>query len=425
MHHISHLALAASLISSALTSPVDVTGKKTVSIADIKGKKTFSVEQVLAKKQQMQAPALSMLKTYAKFSGTAPVQLKAAAAAIQAGTVQATPQNYDMSYLCPVSVGGQTLNLNFDSGSADLWVYSTLQPTSQQSGHSIYDPSKSSTSQLLVGNTWSIKYGDGSSASGNVYADKVIIGAVTATSQAVEAATSVSDSFLKDVNNDGLVGLSFSNINTVSPNQQKTFFDTVKSTLALPLWTANLKKGAPGTYDFGYIDSSKYSGKITYVDVNSASGFWQFTADGYQIGSSSTVSSSFVAIADTGTTLMYLPSSSVTAYWAQVTGSGYDKNQGGYTFPCSSTLPDFNLVVGGNKFTVPGSYMNYAQISYTTCFGGLQQNTGLSFSILGDIFLKSQFVVFSEVGGKASLGIAAMYNGTPGEDDGDEWECED
>ncbi|CAD0106417.1 unnamed protein product [Aureobasidium uvarum] len=425
MHFNSHFALVASLVSSALASPVDVSSKRTVSIADIKGKKTFTVQQVLAKKQEMLAPALSMLNTYAKFSATPPTQLKAAGAAIQAGTVQATPQNYDMSYLCPVSVGGQMLNLNFDSGSADLWVYSSLQPSSQQSGHSIYDPSLSSTSQLLVGNTWSIKYGDGSTASGKVYADKVIVGSVTATSQAVEAATSVSQSFLNDKNNDGLVGLSFSNINTVSPNQQKTFFDTVKGSLALPLWTANLKKGAPGTYDFGYIDSSKYSGKITYVNVNSASGFWQFTADGYQIGSSSTVSSSFVAIADTGTSLMYLPSSFVTAYWGQVTGAGYDSNQGGYTFPCTSALPDFNLVVGGNKFTVPGSYMNYAQISYTTCFGGMQQNTGLSFSILGDIFLKSQFMVFSEVGGQATLGFAAMYNGTPGEGDGDEWDCED
>ncbi|KAI4785261.1 aspartyl protease, partial [Aureobasidium sp. EXF-8845] len=284
MHFNLNFALVASLVSSAVASPVDVSGKKTVSIADIKGKKTFTVQQVLAKKQAMQAPALSMLRTYAKYSAAPPTQLKAAGAAIQAGTVQANPQHYDMSYLCQVSVGGQMLNLNFDSGSADLWVYSTLQPSSQQSGHSIYDPSKSSSSQLLVGNTWSIKYGDGSSASGKVYADKVIIGAVTATSQAVEAATSVSSSFLSDVNNDGLVGLSFSNINTVSPSQQRTFFDSVKGSLAMPLWTSNLKKGAPGSYDFGYIDSSKYSGKITYVDVNSGSGFWQFTADGYQVG---------------------------------------------------------------------------------------------------------------------------------------------
>jgi hypothetical protein len=61
--------------------------------------------------------------------------------------------------------------------------------------------------------------------------------------------------------------------------------------------------------------------------------------------------------------------------------------------------------------------MNYARLSYTTCFGGLQSNTGFSFSILGDIF--------SEVGGKATLGFAAQYNGTAGEGDGDEWECED
>jgi hypothetical protein len=49
---------------------------------------------------------------------------------------------------------------------------------------------------------------------------------------------------------------------------------------------------------------------------------------------------------------MYLPSSSVSAYWAQVTGSGYDSNQGAYTFPCNSMLPDFILIIGGNKITV-------------------------------------------------------------------------
>lgn len=314
-------------------------------------------------------------------------------------------EQYDQSYLCPVTIGGQTLNLDFDTGSADLWVFSTLLPASEQSGHTLYNPGAAT---LESGQTWSITYGDGSGASGTVYADKVVVGSVTATSQAVEAATSVSSAFISDTDNDGLLGLAFSSINTVSPNQQTTFFDTVKSSLAKPLFTADLKKGKPGSYDFGFIDSSKYTGSITYVNVNTANGFWQFTAGGYAVGTGAAVTTSYTSIADTGTTLMYLPSSVVSAYYAKVTGAKVDNTQGGYVFPCSSTLPSFTAIIGGSKFVVPGAYINYAQISSTMCFGGLQANTGIGFSIFGDIFLKSQFVVFSMVNTTPQLGFAAQ-----------------
>lgn len=92
-----------------------------------------------------------------------------------------------------------------------------------------------------TGATWDISYGDGSGASGNVYYDKVVIGPVTATSQAVEAATSVSSAFVADTANDGLVGLAASTINTVTPNPVTTFFDTIKSTLPSALFTAGEK----------------------------------------------------------------------------------------------------------------------------------------------------------------------------------------
>jgi aspergillopepsin I len=203
----------------------------------------------------------------------------------------------------------------------------------------------------------------------------VTIGGVTATSQAVEAATSISTQFTQDTDNDGLVGLAFSSINTVQPQAVTTFFDTVSSSLDQALFCADLKKGAAGSYDFGFIDSSKYTGDIVYTSVDSSQGFWMFTADSYSIGSSSSSSNgsgsssssggkhhgkggsaaksggSLSGIADTGTTLMLLDDSVVSAYYAQVKGAKNDATQGGYIFPCSATLPDFSLVIGGETRT--------------------------------------------------------------------------
>lgn len=132
------------------------------------------------------------------------------------------------------------------------WVFSSELAANSKAGHSVYTPGGSSTP--LSGATWSISYGDGSGASGNVFMDTVKVGATTATSQAVEAAQSISAQFQQDTDNDGLLGLAFSQLNTVRPNAQKTFFDSVKGSLAAPIFTADLKKGQPGSYDFGYID---------------------------------------------------------------------------------------------------------------------------------------------------------------------------
>ena len=97
---------------------------------EIESRSTFSVKQVAAGKVLKSGP-LAMMKTYEKYAkvgAVAPsaVVKAAAAAAVQSGTVAANPEQYDQSYLCPVSVGGQTLNLDFDTGSADLYVVVTF-----------------------------------------------------------------------------------------------------------------------------------------------------------------------------------------------------------------------------------------------------------------------------------------------------------
>lgn len=316
------------------------------------------------------------------------------------GSAQAVPiQDVDVAYTTPVTIGTppQTLHLDIDTGSSDLWVFSSRTPSSQVRGQQIYSPNKSSTAKLLNGQAWSITYGDGSASSGNVYTDNFTIGGLVVQSQAIQCAEQVSQSFTSEAHIDGLVGLAFSTLNTVTPKGQLTFFDNAKSSLDRPVFAVDLKYKQAGTYDFGFIDKAKYTGELTYVPVNPSPGYWTWTSSGYAIGSAGFTANAITGIADTGTSLLYLPTAIVTAYYRQVTGATNSRTYGGYVFPCASTLPSLTFGVGAARITIPASYLNYERVTpgSSTCFGGLQSSSGLGINIFGDVALKSAFVVFN------------------------------
>lgn len=98
--------------------------------------------------------------------------------------------------------------LDFDTGSSDLWVWSTELPkadTSSAAGHTIFNSAKSTTFKK-TNSTWKISYGDSSSASGTVGTDVVSVGGLKITGQAVELANNISSQFQQDTA-DGLLGL--------------------------------------------------------------------------------------------------------------------------------------------------------------------------------------------------------------------------
>ncbi|KAL2076174.1 hypothetical protein VTL71DRAFT_1117 [Oculimacula yallundae] len=377
-------------------------------------------------------PFSDILRTVQKYGGATPVGL---AAAVSSGTVVATPDGSDLDYLCPVNIDGQTVNLDFDTGSSDLWVFSNEQPVTQTQGHTIYDTTKSSNFQRLNGYTWDIQYGDGSSSSGDVGLAPVTIGGLTVQKQAVEIAKNVSAQFIQNDNLDGLLGLSFSSLNTVRPQQQKTWFDNVRPQLALPLVAADLKHLQPGSYDFGYLDSKKYVAPIIYTPVQLSYrrstnnvgyyGYWNFSSTSYQIGSKAPVKTTRYGIADTGTTLLYLDSDVVSDYYSNVLLAEYVDLLGVYVFPCIDTLPDFSFTPYGSnsKVVVKGKYINYTNllniVSATSflspvldalgpvgvCVGGMQPVPAGLPNIYGDIFLKSVYTVF-ESSSSPRLGFA-------------------
>ena len=163
------------------------------------------------------------------------------------------------------------------------------------------------------------------------------------------------------------------------------------------VFAADLSASGPGSYDIGQVDSA-YT-QLAYAEVDSARGLWMFTPDSGETG-----------IVDTGTTLILISDEGTDAYYAN-TGATFDAQQGGYTFDCSTTLPDFSITVADYKATVPGSAINFAPAGDGKCFGGIQSNQGIGFAIYGDVFLKTQYVVFDQRDGAPKLGFAAKVAG--------------
>jgi hypothetical protein len=286
------------------------------------------------------------------------------------------------------------------------WVFSTALRPSVIGQHSAYNSTKSSTFEKLDGATFSLSYGDGSGAAGTVGFDTVSIGDATVTRQAIELATAVSISFVEDADSDGLVGLGFSSINSVLPNPQRTFFENIMTELTQSVFTADLELDGSGTYEFGTIDNAKYKGEVTFTPVNASSGFWQFESMSYRInGKTVHRSNASPAIADTGTSLALLDPEVVNAYYAQVPTAVFDTAIGGYVYDCSANLPDIAIAVGDTYMAnIPGSGMTFTEVNSTTCFGGVQSNSGSSLQILGDVLLKHHFTVFH--GEDEMLGMA-------------------
>ncbi|GJJ09855.1 hypothetical protein Clacol_004079 [Clathrus columnatus] len=299
----------------------------------------------------------------------------------------------DLEYVVPVTIGtpGVTLNLDFDTGSSDLWVWSS-ELRSNQSGHNIYNPSKSSTAKQLSGATWNISYGDGSSASGNVYTDTIKIGALTIPNQGVELAEQLSSAFLQG-GSDGLLGLAWPSINTVQPNAVPTPVENIiKQNLGQGLFSVALDQGDNnGFYTFGGIDATKagvQESSITYTSVDNSEGFWMFPSETTVINGKTVTQSGNTAILDTGTTLCLLSDEVTSDIYKAIPGATMSQEQGGWVYPTNAKVPTVTLSVGSSSFQLNAAEFAFGDAGDGMTFGGIQSRGNNPFDILGDVFLK-------------------------------------
>ena len=235
------------------------------------------------------------------------------------------------------------------------------------------------------------------------------IGGLTINNQAIELAKDLSTQFQQGTG-DGLLGLAFGSINTVTPTPVQTPVENMISQKDIPadmeLFTCNLDSWRDtkdtSFYTFGYIDQDVITAAggaaPYYTPVDNSQGFWMFASASFSVNGTTSQRSGNTAIADTGTTLALVDDATCKAIYDAIPGSSYDSTQQGYVFPTTVTadqLPTVSFAVGDQQFTVQKEDLAFASAGTGTVYGGIQSRGTLTFDILGDTFLKGIYAVSS------------------------------
>lgn len=318
-------------------------------------------------------------------------------------TLATTPHASGGFYTCPVTIGeganAKTFRLNFDTGSADLWVFSTLLPASDQAMHTIYNPKQSNTS-VPLNLPWSITYLDGTFASGVAFKDTINLGGLVLKQSAVEAADNVSANAVSD-EADGLLGLSL-NPNTIgTPNSVPTTLESIIShPLAANVFTCALTRTSEpnGFYTFGFIDPVLTTGKqILYTDVlltGQAPGSWEFTSTFITINGQTIQRPGNTAIADTGTSIIIIADQLLPSIYGPIGGKFDGTNWLVPSNITQSTLPVIGIPAGPNVVTLRAAdLLNEPSPDPNWFIGAIQGRGDTPIDIFGDVWLRNIYAI--------------------------------
>ncbi|KZV96822.1 peptidase A1 [Exidia glandulosa HHB12029] len=332
------------------------------------------------------------------------------------GSQPLTDYGGDTFYYGPVSIGtpGQVLNVDVDTGSADLWVQSNCPKNTCTSPQ--FNQTKSKTFKNTK-QSFNIQYGSGS-ASGQLGQDSVTIAGLTAKNQYFGVVNNPSEDF-EGTPSSGLLGMAFSSI---ASSGKPTFFENVLAQYPTdsvgPLFSVFLtrKQSSGSQVCFGCYDTSKVRSGITWLPVTSKT-YWTVSMTGALVnGRAVPATTTIFAAIDTGTTLIYVPAALAKSIYAQIPGSQM-MSSGYYRVPCSNLNSNslrVSLMFNGSPFSIDMRDFNLGRVSSGSsyCVAGilaLGNNFPDNLAIVGDEFLKSWYSTYDYSNG-ARVGLSASIN---------------
>ncbi|KAH8119288.1 acid protease [Phellopilus nigrolimitatus] len=319
----------------------------------------------------------------------------------------------DILYYGPINIGTppQTVTIDVDTGSADLWIASGCSDCSVDQFNSLRSTTFTDDDEEFY-----IAYvRQNVSTLTGIYTHAILTFVafrVPDWSLGLWVKTSCTP-------NSGILGLAFG---TIATSGEPTVFENLMTSgeVKAPFFSVHLARNARTGSEvcFGCYDVSKTMGLLTWVPVvveNVLGGTYERIKSPKPLSMCSLSSTSHVQAIDTGTTLIYLPDEVAQSFYGLIPGAKQIDQFGAgfFTYPCSSNL-DIAFGFGGNDFTISTRDFNLGRVAANSadCVGGiLSLGDGFpnNIAIIGDEFLKSWYTVYDYSNG-ARVGFAPSIN---------------
>ncbi|KAI7822317.1 aspartic peptidase domain-containing protein [Gamsiella multidivaricata] len=264
--------------------------------------------------------------------------------------------------------------------------------------------------------SYNISYGDGTWGSGPIVTDKVTIGGLDIKNQQIlDVTRSGLDLSSYGPGISGLVGLMPSSpvLNAIPPLATIYKSKLLDMNVFSVYLTSTLKKNQGGSFLFGGIDRTKFTGSLNQVPISTTpsvrEGMWYIDADNAFVGETSVVGyTKSPWLFDTGTSFIAVPTSFARAFHAEIPGSAYSATDQVYTLPCTGNMT-FGISFNGVKYEVP--YLDYVAIAggeSPLCVSLVMPLENYEMYILGDPFLRQVYAVYDFTPGASRIGLAKI-----------------
>lgn len=327
------------------------------------------------------------------------------------GSMPVSQEEPDVAYFGQITFGTgtpQNFDIQFDTGSADLFVFGKNCDSPACDGKPKYDSNLDTSFSPIDGKDFEVEYADGTEAFGDSAKTTIVIAGISVAAQEFGVVNDISDDFGEHPYV-GIMGMAF---NEASENEQTTPITNLinNNQLDNPQFSFKLGRDAdqsPSELTVGGSNPDRYhADTLTFTHlVDNNDGRWKIPIDNCVVDGEELNLEGRTGVIDIGSTRIIMSTDDAEDFYSKIP-TAIDNDDGSYALPCDEQH-EVSLVFSGKTWNIdPRDFT--VEIDEDDCIGSVVYEDEVPDDEwhIGSAFLKNVYTIFDQ--GNRQVGFAQL-----------------